>query len=243
MRIEIDTHTHTLLSGHAHSTIVENAHLARKAGLKGLVITDHGPNVRGASPEFAIGTYYMIPEKIEGVRIYKGIEANTINYNGEIDIPPRYLKMLDFVIASMHDLSIKPGTLEQNTGAMIGALQNPFVDALGHPGNPLYEVDYAAVIQEAKKQNKMLEINNHSFTARKGCQENCALIIRLCKENGVRIIISSDAHICFAVGNFKHALTEIAAMDFPKEMIVNRTVQSFEAYLQERKKRIELIEN
>ncbi len=243
MKIEIDTHTHTILSGHAHSTLIENAQCARKAGLKGFVVTDHGPEIQGAAPEFIIGTYYMFPGKIHGVRIYKGTEANITNFQGDIDITAPYLKKLDFVIASLHDIVIDPGTKEQNTAAILGALNNPYVDAIGHPGNPYFEADYDAVTAEAKRLGKLLEINNHSFTARKGSLENCSKIIRLCKENGVRIVVSSDAHICFKVGAFENSIREVEAEDFPKEMVVNRTVRSFEAYLSERKERILKVES
>ena len=41
MNIEIDTHSHTLASGHAYNTIREMAASASGKGLKGLAITDH----------------------------------------------------------------------------------------------------------------------------------------------------------------------------------------------------------
>ena len=34
MQIQVDTHTHTLSSGHAYSTIIENAQAAAAKGLK-----------------------------------------------------------------------------------------------------------------------------------------------------------------------------------------------------------------
>ena len=48
MHIEVDTHTHTVLSGHAHSTIIENATAAARIGLKGIVMSDHGPMLQSA---------------------------------------------------------------------------------------------------------------------------------------------------------------------------------------------------
>jgi putative hydrolase len=237
MKIEIDTHTHTVLSGHAHSTILENAQFAKKAGLKGIVTTDHGPEVPGGPPEFNIGTYYMIPEKIDGIRIYRGIEANISDYSGEVDISQRYLEKLDFAIASLHEYVIKPGAIQQNTKALIGAINNPFIDSIGHPGNPNFEIDRVMLVKEAKRLGKILEINNHSFTARKGSRENCVDILKLCMENEVRIAVASDAHICFAVGLFDHALKEIMSVNFPKELIINLTKKSFEKYLAERKSR------
>ena len=41
MKIIADTHTHTLMSTHAYSTIIENIAEAKKKGLKFIAITDH----------------------------------------------------------------------------------------------------------------------------------------------------------------------------------------------------------
>jgi len=238
MKIEVDTHTHTVLSGHAHSTILENARAALQAGLKGMVMTEHGPKLPGGPPEFVIGTYPTIPEVVEGVRIYRGIEANIVDLKGNIDISERYMKKLDFAIASLHDVVLNPGTAAQNTEAMLKALANPYIDAIGHPGNPYYEVDYPAVVGEAKRHNKLLEINNHSFLYRKGSRVNCVALLHLCREHGVRVAVSSDAHICFSVGRIDIAEREIKEAFFPKELIVNLTMSKFEAYLAERQLRL-----
>ena len=47
MRVEIDTHTHTLASGHAYNTLNEMAQAAADKGLKGLAITEHAPEMSG----------------------------------------------------------------------------------------------------------------------------------------------------------------------------------------------------
>ena len=47
MNIEIDTHTHTLASGHAYNTLREMAAMAAEKGLKGLAITEHSPMMPG----------------------------------------------------------------------------------------------------------------------------------------------------------------------------------------------------
>ena len=51
MKIEVDTHCHTIASGHAYSTIVENAKAASEKGLKMIAITDHGPAMPGTFHE------------------------------------------------------------------------------------------------------------------------------------------------------------------------------------------------
>ena len=238
MNIQVDTHTHTMLSGHAHSTLLENATYAARAGLKGMVVSEHGPMITNAPPEFSISTYALIPDYIEGVRVYRGIEANIYSYEGDVDIKESNLKKLDFVIASMHDIVIHPGTAQQNAAAMIGALKNPYVDMIGHPGNPYYPLDREAVVRAAKDQDKLLEINNRSFLIRKGSADGCLELIKLCAKMGVRMCISSDAHSCFELGRADYAYDAIVHCDFPEELIVNRTKESFEAYLKERRKRL-----
>ena len=52
MKIEIDTHSHTLVSGHAYNTIREMAQMAAEKGLKGLAITEHAPEMPGSTHLF-----------------------------------------------------------------------------------------------------------------------------------------------------------------------------------------------
>ena len=49
MKIEIDTHAHTLVSGHAYNTIREMAQMAAEKGLKGLALTEHAPAMPGST--------------------------------------------------------------------------------------------------------------------------------------------------------------------------------------------------
>jgi putative hydrolase len=48
MNLIADTHTHTIASGHAHSTITENVLAAAKKGLSFLGITGHASSMEGA---------------------------------------------------------------------------------------------------------------------------------------------------------------------------------------------------
>ena len=45
----IDTHTHTLVSGHAYNTIDEMAAYAFQTGVTHLAITDHAPKMPGSA--------------------------------------------------------------------------------------------------------------------------------------------------------------------------------------------------
>jgi len=238
MKIIVDTHTHTISSGHAYSTVQELAREASNNGMKMIAITDHAPAMKGAPCLFHFGNLRIIPEQICGVRILKGVEANIISYSGELDMPDSYLKRLDFVIASLHDVCIEPATVEEHTKALISVLKNPYVDAVGHPGNPQFQVDIEKVVETAKEYGKFIEINNHSFSTRKGSEDNCREFARQCKEKGVKVVCGSDAHISFEVGIFPKVYKIFDEIDMPEELVLNTSVEKVDEYLREKKKRL-----
>ena len=168
MNIEVDTHTHTVLSGHAHSTILENAAAAAKIGLAGLVMTEHGPIFPSAPPEFNVTTYRYLPTHMDGVRLYGGIEANIIDFEGGIDLGEKYLARLQFVIAGLHVPVMASGGLQKDTDTAIAALSNKYVDMISHPDHPAYQLDYEALAKEAARLGKILEINSQSLEYRQG---------------------------------------------------------------------------
>lgn len=147
MKLLLDVHNHTVSSGHAYSTVQEVALEASKKGLKYVGITDHGPKMPGGPHIFHIGNLKVIPDNIDGVEILKGVEANILNKEGEMDIPERLLKGLDIVIASLHDVCMEPSNVEEHTKALLNAMENEYVDILGHPGNPSFPIDKEKVIK------------------------------------------------------------------------------------------------
>jgi putative hydrolase len=238
LKIVVDTHTHTVSSGHGYSTIQEMASQALINGIQMFAVTDHGPSMCGAPCLYHFGNLKVIPEKINGVRILKGAEANIINYKGEIDIPPDYLNKLDLVLASFHEICIKPSNIDDHTDALISIIKNPLIDAVAHPGNPQYQVDIDKVVKSAGEHNKLIEINNHSFKGRTGSEENCRVFIKKCMEYSVRIICGSDAHISFDVGKFDKLYKLFKELNMPEELILNTSVKKFDEYLEEKKRRV-----
>ena len=75
---------------------------------------------------------------------------------------------VDYVIAAMHEVVLDAGTKTKNTQAVLGALNNPYVDVIAHPDNPSYALDYETIVKEAAKLGKLLEVNDHSFVFRQG---------------------------------------------------------------------------
>ena len=102
MNIEIDTHSHTLASGHAYNTIREMADAAGKKGLKGLAITEHAVKMPGTCHIYYFQNLRAVPRKMCGIELLMGTELNILNEEGEVDFTQKFLEDLDIAIASMH---------------------------------------------------------------------------------------------------------------------------------------------
>ena len=83
------------------------------------------------------------------------------------------------------------------------------------------------VVEAAKRHNIMIEINNSSLSgsSRPGSGENCKEITKLCKEIGAKVIMSSDAHICYSIGDFKKPMELLNEIGMPKDLIMNDPVK------------------
>ncbi len=102
MRVEIDTHTHTLASGHAYNTMNEMAKAAADKGLKGLAITEHAPEMPGTCHLYYFQNLRIVPRKRFGIELLLGTELNIMNAEGKVDLSEDVLKTLDIAIASIH---------------------------------------------------------------------------------------------------------------------------------------------
>lgn len=224
MKALIDLHTHTIASGHAYSTIKENVDGARENGIEILGISDHGPNMPGGAHIFHFNNLRVIREVINGIRVLKGVEVNIIDYNGGLDIDDETLEALDYVIASLHPPCLEFADKETITETLIKVIESNKVDIIGHPDDSRYPLDYEKIVLAAKKNNVLLELNNSSLKPngfRVGAIENAKIMLELCKKHDVMIIMDSDAHMYYDIGNFNNCLNVIEEIDFPKELIIN----------------------
>lgn len=237
MKALMDLHTHTIVSGHAYSTLKENIEGAKENGIKILGMSEHAVTMPGTAHPFYFNNLKVIKEEIMGVRILKGIEANIIDYTGKIDVDEELAERLDYIIASLHNPCIEPGTRRQNTEAIIGVMDNPYVKIIGHPDDSRYELDYESLVLAAKKKNMVFEVNNTSLTPggfRQNARENYIELLNLCRIHGVKIIMGSDAHICYDVGNFKYCCKLLKEIDFPEELVLNYRKDSLDYILNKR---------
>lgn len=234
----VDTHTHTFLSGHAWSTLRENAKAAHDRGLAGMCLTEHGHALPGSGPFFLVPAQKMLPPVIEGTRVFYGVEANIMNIRGDLDIEDRMLFISEWNIASMHDVCATPGNADENTNAYLRVLEHPAIDMLGHIDDPKTPNHFSRVVSKAGESGKIIEINNNSFLVRRS-GERVLDVARECMRRNVQVAVSSDAHFDTMVGNVYEVLRLLDEIGFPDELIVNRSMESFETYLETRKQRIE----
>lgn len=238
MKDVLDVHTHTTASGHAYSTLRENIFAAKSAGLELIGISDHAPKMPGSCHDYYFLNFEVIPRDAYGIKLIMGAELNILDYSGSTDLPAQILKKLDYAIASLHNPCIDPGTLEENTAAIIGAMKNPHVVIIGHPDNPKYPVDFDKIARTAKENHVLLELNNSSYKPtgyRVGSQENAKLLLKACQKYNTAVIMGSDAHIDFDVGNHKFSQEVLTENNFPEELVINTDATKFFEYVSYRK--------
>lgn len=230
MKITVDTHTHTIASDHSYSTVTEMARVASEVGLEAIAITDHGIAMSDSPHEWYFGNLKNIPRDIFGVKILYGIEANILDEKGSLDpLSEEQFKKFDIVNASIHGPCYS-FTGDDHTETYYNIVKNPFVDIIGHSGTDKYKYDYETIIKLARDENKLIEINNHSYYARRASMPNCKKIAELCKKYGTGIVVSSDAHICFDLGKYDKAFEMLGEVDFPEELIMNRDFETLSEF-------------
>lgn len=196
--IKGDLHIHSDWSD-SSATLEDIAYIAEHMGYEYVSITDHAKRLmvaRGLTLEQLNARNEAIDEinkKYAGkLVLLKGIELN-IDKDGKVDYDETVLKEFDFCIASLHwGLS---SDREKMTERLIRAMQNPYVDAIGHPTTrlllkrPEADIDFERVFEEAANTGTLFEIN--AFPDRLDLPPR---LIRLAKRYGIKFIIGTDSH-------------------------------------------------
>ncbi|MDE1329578.1 phosphatase [Vibrio aestuarianus] len=236
MKLVVDTHTHTYASGHAYSTLIENAKSAQENGLAMFCTTDHAESMPGAPHYWFFSNQRVLPRFLDGVAIIRGVESNIINRLGDIDIHPSVDQNLDWVIASFHEPVFQPADKAAHTEALINTIQSGRVDALGHLGNPNFDFDFNAVIACAVEHNVAIEINNSTLKghSRVGSVDRCYEIAKVAKAHGAYITTGSDAHFCHDVGNLHLASDLLDSVGISPDKVITHSVMQFLAFLAQR---------
>lgn len=255
LSVKTDLHTHTLASGHAYSTIEENIRSAAELGLEAVGVSDHFSVLFTESNGGISGfgnfiNYKAIPREWHGVKFLHGVEVDIVDLDGNLygqkervnfpfveGEPPTIeefiLRKLDYYIASIHVKEFTQGaTIGQTTEMYCKALEQKKVLMIGHIGRAGIPFDMDEVLLTAKRLNKIIEINNASFDYPDAIVSKCRDVAIRCAELGVNIAVNSDAHCSYYVGRYDGALKMLEEIDFPQELIANRTYESIMPFIE-----------
>jgi DNA polymerase (family 10) len=190
-------HCHTDWSD-GSATLEEMAQAARQLGLKYLGLADHSQSLtvaRGLTPERVRKQQAEIDAlntRLKGIKLFKGIECDILA-DGSLDYDEEVLASFDYVVASVH--SHFQQTAEEMTARILRAVRHPRVTMLGHATGRLllrregYKVDLEAVLQEAARQQTLIEINAHPQRL-----DLDWIHCKRAKTLGVGLVINPDAH-------------------------------------------------
>lgn len=227
MKLIADLHTHTLVSSHAYSTLHEMVTRARSLGLLAMAVTDHGVAMPDAPHPWYFHTLVRQPALIEDeFLLLKGVEANAVQTDGELDMPEQTMRGLDWVIVSLHQRCLPYTDPRAITDLWLRVAENPLVDMIGHPEQRQYDFDYDRVTQAFAAYGKVVELNANSPVSRPGNEQNTRELLLACKRNSTRIAVNSDAHSLFEMGNTGWCLELLRELAFPEELVVNASMRA-----------------
>lgn len=192
-----DLHAHTD-SSDGRNTLQEIVAAAKAEGLEYFAITDHSVSstvANGLDQKRLLEQVKQVREldaEIEGIRVLAGSEVD-IRRSGTLDFPDEILAQLDIVVASVH--SHFNLTEAEMTKRIIRAIENPFVNIIGHPTGrmlghrPGYPLNLEEVIAAAAENGTVLEINGSPSRLDLDPQ-----YVRMAKDAGVLLAVNTDAH-------------------------------------------------
>jgi len=192
-----DLQMHTTASDGKNS-IEEMAEAARELGHEYIAVTDHSKAVTVANGldekrmEAHIKKLHAANDKKPGIRVLAGSEVDIMK-DGSLDYSDEILAQLDVVVCSIHSYF----NLDRNemTERMLAAIENPYTQIIGHPTGRLLlrrdalDYDMEKILEACAKHGVAMECN--SYPDRLDLKD---VYQRMCKERGVKVVISTDSH-------------------------------------------------
>ena len=234
-----DVHMHTTASD-GRNSIREMAEAAIAAGYEYIAITDHSKNLamtNGLDEKRALEHIARIREvdkEFEGrIRVFTGIEVDILA-DGALDLADEVLAQMEIVIASVHTRFEQ--SREEMTQRVLKAIENPYVRILGHPTGRLllrrepFSIDIAAVLKRAAELGVGMEHN--AAPERLDLNDRD---LRLAKEMGCAIVISSDSHDARNLGKMDYGVKQLRRAWLTRDNVLNtRDAEGFLAGLRAR---------
>jgi len=192
-----DLQMHTTASD-GRNSIEEMALAAKELGYEYISLTDHSKAVTVANGLDEKRTLEQIKkiraanEKQLGIRILASSEVDVLK-NGKLDLDDEVLAQLDIVLVSIHSyMNLERAEM---TDRILAAVENPYTQMIAHPTGRLvlrresYPYDMERVLDAARKYGVVMECN--AAPERLDLKDTH---LRMAKQRGVKIVISTDAH-------------------------------------------------
>ena len=208
--IKGDLQMHTTASDGKNS-IEEMAEAARALGQEYIAITDHSKAVTVANglDEKRVAAHikkiHAADEKGLGIRVFAGAEVDILK-DGSLDYSDEILGQLDVVVCSIHSyFNLDRAAM---TERMLAAIENPYTQIIAHPTGRLlmrrdpFDYDMEAVLKACARHGVAMECN--SYPDRLDLKD---VHLRMCKEHGVKVVISTDSHNASNLAFIKHGVT------------------------------------
>ncbi len=190
-----DLHTHTNLTD-GLAPLDEMLQTAATLGYAYYAVTDHAPNL--AMQRMTDDKILAQREQLRALQaehdmtLLHGTELN-IDPDGNVDWPEEFLAGFDLTVASIHSHFTQ--SREELTARMIRAMENPYVNVIGHPTarligkRPPIDLDLEAVFEAAARTGTALEVN--SFPDRLDLKDEHILWAR---RYGPKFAVNTDSH-------------------------------------------------
>ena len=195
--IRSDLHLHTTASD-GTSDAPTMAQAASERGHEYIAVTDHSKSSTVANG-LSIDRMWRHIEKLrelnkdlKTITVLVGCECDILA-DGKLDYPDQLLAACDIVVASVHS-GMNQGK-EKLTARVLEAMENPYVNVLGHPSGRLLnrrepmDLDMAAVIAQATRTQTAMELN--ASWQRLDLNDRH---LRMATDAGALISIGTDAH-------------------------------------------------
>jgi len=234
-------HVHSSWSD-GSATIAEMADEARAMGLHYLAMCDHSKAAAYAGGlnadrvrQQAAEIDALNAEAKDGFRILKGTEVDILA-DGSLDFPDEVLRDFDIVVASVHSLFNL--SEEQQTARILKAMENPYVDILGHiTGRILlqrdgYPLKLNPILDAAADRGISVEINAHPSRLDLDWRD-----LRYALKRGMKSCINPDAHSTDGLHHIGYGV-EVARKGWcgPQEILNAWPLEQLLKHLKERRK-------
>lgn len=207
--IKGDLHVHTKMTD-GHNSLDEMVEAAQKLGYEYIANTEHSKHVtiaRGLDEEKLVEQIKRIDkfnESLNNFTVLKSIEVDILE-DGTLDLPDKILKELDIVVCAIHyKFNLKR---EEQTERILRAMDNPYFNIFAHPTGRLinerepYDVDMERIMQKAKENNCILEINANPTRL-----DLNDVYSKMAKEKGIKLAISTDSHSTSSYNNMHYGI-------------------------------------